>query len=144
MITWIINLWANPLVRKLAIYGGATLAICYAIRLWGNAQWSKGEASGRKNAVQIIEKEKQKEWQTKERAIAEQAGKLAADRQTLDAQFAELQLARRSLQEGLSRSLKQIDKTREVNNAKVLAVPDDLLDGAIRNVSGDLAGGAAQ
>jgi hypothetical protein len=144
MIAFILQAWNNPLIRKGMLYGAGALAVLYGMRLWGNAQWAKGEAKGRQTAVRLIEKAKLDEWKAKERSIAEQAGKLATDRETLEAQFAELRLVRRSLDEGLSRSLKQIDKTREANNAKVSAVPDDLLDGAIRSVSGDLAGRAAQ
>jgi acetyl-CoA carboxylase carboxyltransferase component len=144
MIALILKAWANPLVRKGVLYGVGALAVLYALRLWGNAQWAKGEAAGRKNAAQSIEKAKLEEWKAKARVIVDQSAKLAADRQTLDEQFAELRLARQNLQEGLSRSLNQIDKTREANNAKVNAVPDALLDSAIRNVSGELAGSAAQ
>jgi hypothetical protein len=144
MIAFILQAWKIPLVRNGILCGAGALAVLYGMRLWGNAQWAKGEAKGRQTAIQWIEKAKLDEWKAKERSIAEQAGKLAIDRQTLDAQFAELRLARRSLDESLSRSLKQIDKTREANNARVYAVPADLLDGAIRSVSGDLAGRAAQ
>jgi hypothetical protein len=140
MIAFILQAWEIPLVRKGLLYGAGALAVLYGMRLWGNAQWAKGEAKGRQTAVQLIEKAKLDEWKAKERSIADQAGKLATDRQTLDAQFAELRLARRSLDESLSRSLKQIDKTREANNARVYVVPADLLDGAIRSVSGGLAG----
>ncbi len=143
MIAWILQAWAIPWVRKAAFYGAGVLALLYGLRLWGNAQWEKGEKKGRETAVQSIEKDKLREWKEKAGVIAAQAGQLEADRKIVDAQSSELQSARRNLETGLSRSLKQIANNHEANNAQVIAVPADRLDNAIRGISGELAAGAA-
>jgi hypothetical protein len=145
MIAWIVRETGfSPLLVKIVLYLAASGAILYGLRLYGNAQWNKGEASGRKTAVQSIEKAKLREWQVKDAAIAERAATLESDRKIYDAQKTELQGARLSLDARLSQSLNRISKSKEENNATVIAIPGDRLDSAIRSVSGDLAAAGAQ
>lgn len=139
MIAWIGMMWANPLVRRITIYVGIGLAALYALRLYGNAQWAKGEQKGRENATQTIEKAKKAEWAKQEASIAEKAGQLKIDRDQIAIERVDLKAARDSFNAGLAGSLKKIATEREANNAKVIAIPADRLDDAIRDISGQLA-----
>jgi hypothetical protein len=139
MIVWLGMLWANPLVRRIAIYVGIGLAILYALRLYGNAQWAKGEQTGRLNATQMIEKAKKAEWEKREAAIAEQIGQLKTEQDQISIERTNLKTARESLTAGLAGTLKKIATEREANNAKNITIPADRLDDAIRDISGQLA-----
>jgi translation initiation factor IF-2 len=143
MLTFLTGLWANPLARKCILYGAATLAILFALRLYSNRVWEQGVQAGKIQATQEVEKAKEVEWKAKEDALAVAGAKLATDQRTLSAQTAELARARSALQDSLSRSLNQIRASHEANNAKVIAVPADQLDAALRNLSAELAAGAA-
>jgi hypothetical protein len=143
MLPFLTTLWANQIARKVILYGAVLLATLYGLRLWGNRQWAKGESQGRIAATADLEKAKAAEWKKREEDLAAGAAKLAVDVKTLGAQRAELAGARASLVDTFSRSMNQIRATREGNNATVFSIPDNQLDGALRDLSRELAAGAA-
>lgn len=138
-MAWLLGLWANPLVRKIAIYLAVSLAILYGLYLWGNAQWRKGEQQGRVSVAIELEKKYREEWEAKSKQIEVAAATLAADRRTLDAQTTQLAQTRRQMQDALSATLKQISASREATDATVIALPADALDDALRGLSAELA-----
>lgn len=132
-------LWANPLVRKIAIYGAIALAALYMMRLWGNRQWSKGETSGRVFMADQIEKQKKAEWEVKENAIAEAAASVAQEKQTVEAQRQLLARERANLSRTLKAGLEKIQNERIRASENIASVPDVALWDALREVSRELA-----
>jgi hypothetical protein len=138
-MTFLLSLWANPVVRKVILYGAALTAILFALRIWGNRQWAAGEAQGRRTMALEMEKTKQAEWKAERDKLAAAAGAVARERVAVEAQASALARTRRELQDTLSRSLNQISLTSKVNNATAIAVPDADLDAALRTLSAELA-----
>jgi len=125
MFTWMIGLWANPLARKIIIYGAVLLAILYGLRLWGNKQWYKGESQGRQKMAIEMEKAKQAEWAAKENAIE-------AEKTALDAKKEQLEKDRITIYRSLNESLKATADANRRAVSTAVAVPDNQLNSAIR------------
>lgn len=133
------TLWANPLVRKIALYGGIAVVALLLLRWWGNAQWAKGEAQGRLQMAEEITKAKTEEWEAREAEIEKQAAAIAEDRMQLEAEEASIRRDRANLSRSLSDGLKRIEDARNEAYIETAIVPDDELWGAIRIVSGQLS-----
>jgi hypothetical protein len=136
---WLMTLWANPLARKIILYAAITLGTLYALRQYGNRQWSKGEAQGRIGATQSIEKAKLVEWKAKEAAIAAGTATLDTEMRAIKAATEQLSQDRANLSRSLKASLAQIQRERSRQYESTAAVPDPLLWDALRAVSRELA-----
>jgi hypothetical protein len=132
-------LWANPLVRKIALYAAITLACLYALRLYGNAQWKKGEAKGRITATEAIEKEKIKEWKAKEDALILGAKEIGIEKQAVTEARIQVNVDRANLSRTLKDALAKLQAERGRQYENAVAIPDDKLWDAIRALSGELA-----
>lgn len=136
---WLMALWANPLARKVIIYGAVILAILYGLRLWGNKQWSKGETQGRQTMAREMEKAKQAEWKAKEDAIATAASDIATEKRSIKVATDQLAQDRITIARGLKDGLASIQARKEANYANVAAVASTDLDSALRTISAELA-----
>lgn len=136
MIAWLI---AHPLARKLMLYAGITLGILYALRWWGNRQWSEGEAAGRLKMSQEIERRKKAEWEAREKKLAAIAEDLDEEKGAIRTEKSRLSQERQNLSRSLSESLNAIREERTRQYENVAAVDSADLDGALRAVSAELA-----
>jgi hypothetical protein len=141
-MTFLLGLWANPLARKIIIYAGIALAVLYGLRLWGNTQWSKGEAQGRLTMGRDIERQKQAEWKAKEAQIAQVAATVDAERSVITAASEQLRQDRANLSRTLSDARSAIQRERMSGYANAASVPDNRIWDDIRAVSGKLAADA--
>jgi len=139
-MNFLLSLWANPLARKIITYAAIIAAILYGMRLWGNKQWAKGEAQGRLSVAQDIEKKIRAEWKAKEDAIARDAASIATEKRAVAAAAEQLAVTRANLSRSLNTTLAAIQQERNHDYEKVAAVPSNLLDAALRSVSGELTG----
>lgn len=136
---WILSLWANPLARKIILYGAATLVIFWCIRLWSNRVWGEGFRQGKTAGAIEMEKAKKAEWDQERKSIEGERVSLSSARSAIGAQTADLARSRKALDASLSR-IHTITKTGSNNAcAAVMAVPPDLLDAAIRQKSAELS-----
>ena len=130
---------ASPLVRKIGLYAAAGLAIFLLVRWYGNRQFYQGKEEGRQAATVEIERAKRAEWESRENAIAQEAASVAQAKFGIDEERAALGRMRRTLDASLKQSLDSIQAHSQVDNAKVLAVPDADLVRAVRALSAELA-----
>jgi hypothetical protein len=139
MIAWILALWANPLARKITVYVAIALGVLYGLRLYGNRQWSKGEAQGRLTVTKDIEKQKQAEWKAKEMVIAADSAQLAAGKLAIKAAADQLAQDRATIARSLKDALAAQTATERSDYANAVSVPVDQLNTALRAISTDLA-----
>jgi hypothetical protein len=141
MIAWIVKQTGlSALAVKLILLAAGSGVIWYGLRLWGNAQWAKGEAQGRITATANIQKAKDSEWKAKESAITADAKAVADEKLAVRAAGERLNQDRANLSRTLKDGLAAIQQERNRNYANTVAiVPDTALWDAIRTVSGDLA-----
>lgn len=132
-------LWANPLVRKIALYGAAILAILLLLRWYGNRQWYLGEAKGRVTATTVIEKQKKEEWKAKEEALAAGAAEIGVEKRAVSEARARLDTDRANLSRSLKDGLARIQAERGRQYEGTAAIADADLDSAVRSVSAELA-----
>ncbi len=140
MIAWLATRTGlSILAVKLILLAVASGGILYGLRIWGNKQWAKGEAAGRLYEAKAIEKQKQAEWKIKETAIAADAANVAAEKRSVRAAADQLAQDRITIGRTLKDALAGQAAQRNRDYATTANVPDDLLDGAIRTVSRQLA-----
>jgi hypothetical protein len=146
MIAWLaLKTGLSMLVVKIILFAVASGAILFGLRLWGNAQWTKGEAAGRVNATQIMEKLKQAEWKKIEDQLAAEKQKVTADTEKLAIQQSALNdriaedAKHRQQEDALYNQAVAWSKlAKEQINAEVTAVPAVELVGAVRAQSARL------
>lgn len=134
MLNWIM---AHPLARKMLLHTAAALAVCYAIRLYGSAQWEKGQAEGRLVGIRIAEEQKKAEWEARNVELAARAAELEDQAKAFEAEKA-------ALARDLKASLEAIQAERNRNRATARDIPSDQLADALRRLSRQLAGESAQ
>jgi hypothetical protein len=140
MIAWIAaKLGVSVLVAELLTGGVIAAAVLFGLRLWGNAQWAKGEREGRLSGAADILKAKQAEWTARQKEIAAAAATAARDKAANEALAATIAADRRSARAVLDHVLAQANRTQEANGAKISLIPGDQLDGALRAKSAELA-----
>jgi hypothetical protein len=141
MIAWLVlKTGMSALLIKIILFAVATAGILYGLRLWGNAQWAKGEKQGRVSAVQTIEKAKKEEWKIKEAEIASKKIKIEKKMVEVDAASKQLMQDKTILIKGLKDELAKIDSKKPTQPFVVVSsVPDSELDGALRSLSNRLA-----
>lgn len=137
MIAWLVlKTGMSALLIKIILFAVATVGICYGLRLWGNAQWQKGEKQGRVTAVQVIEKAKKEEWKVKESEIASKRIEIEKKMIEVDAASKQLAQDKTILIKGLKDELAKIDLKKPTQPSVVVSsVPDSELDGALRSLS---------
>ena len=131
-------LFANPLVRKIGIIVGCTLAFLLLARWYGNGQYSRGVDQGIKTEAERLVKAKEAEWKAKEAALVAQGAQIAEQAKVLDGKRAELTNMRVNLNNTLSRIQIAGQASQESANAIVNLLPGDMLDSAIRDLSAKL------
>jgi hypothetical protein len=139
MIPFLIKLWMNPLARKIITWAAIIGLMLYALRIYGNKQWEKGNTAGRAAAAQDIDRQKRDEWKQKEHAIAAAAGSLEEEKRVIRAAAVQLEKDRGSIETGLNNSLAFIRQERNRHYETTASVSDDHLDAALRAVSSELS-----
>jgi hypothetical protein len=135
----LLALWANPIVRKVALYGIVVVFALYLFRIWGNQQWYKGEQQGRVSATVELEEQYRADWETKQKEIEAFSTQVKIDRKSLDAEKELLRQSRSGLMSSLQSTLSKIESARYANETNVVAIPADELDAALRSLSAELA-----
>jgi len=133
----------SPLVRKLILYGALALAALYALRLWGNRQWSAGEQAGRQAGLAEAEKAMAERQAELAKGIADERQQLAKDKAEIAVQATQVAQARQDIQGALSAVVRASQARRNQNNAVVDRLSGDALDAAIRAQSNLLAAAPA-
>jgi len=130
-------LLANPLVRKVVIYGAIALGILYAFRLWLNKHDNKVFQEGKESIAEEIRKEKETEIRKAREA-------LELEKQRLLGTIEQLSHDMDKLHGNLNEAIKQSKKDQGGVPIIVSGVPDSDLNGTIREVlSGQFAIGNA-
>lgn len=133
-----LTLWANPLVRKIAIYAAMVSCVLLLLRWYGNREYYKGVDQGIKTEADRLVKAKAAEWKLREDAIIIQAKQVADQGKILNAQRIELATVRTSLINTLAEIQSNSQASQGAANAIVNSIPGDLLDSAIRYKSTEL------
>ena len=129
MITWLIKVTGlQPIVVKIIIVAVGSMGILYALRMWGNAQWAKGEQQGRSTAINYIEKKQLEEWKIQKEQIETDKKQNAIDKKSLIDD-------RATLQKTLSEALNKFNKQKVVNHETANNIPYTDLVPAIRILS---------
>jgi hypothetical protein len=135
---FLLTMFANPLVRKIAIIFACVLSFLLVARWYGNREYYKGVDEGVKTGAERLLKAKEAEWNAKEASISSKAQKVATESMDLENRRGELA----HLREDLNATLAKIQITGQVSNANsgatVAAIPGDQLDDAIRRQSAKL------
>jgi hypothetical protein len=139
MLPFLVTAWANPLVRKITLYVAVGLACLYALRLWGNAQWAKGEKRGRVTATEFVEKQKRAEWKEKETALIAAAKEIGAEKQAVVSAKIQVETDRANLSRTLKDALARLQAERGKQYENAAAIPATELDNALRSVSVELS-----
>jgi hypothetical protein len=134
----LLKLLKNPMVQKILIYAAITLAALYCIRLYGNAQWAKGESKGRLNTTQLIEKAKKEEWKRADALLKASEQSLVAERTANDDLKKQLAVDRTEINKNLKNGLAAIQAAQGQANANINSIPASELDNALRKLSNDL------
>jgi hypothetical protein len=144
MIAWIaIRFGISQILVKIILAAGILGAGALALRYYGNRQWYKGEAKGRVYLSQQLEKQKQAEWASKDKQLAIAINQNAQDSASIAAEKARNERERIAITSNLKSSLALIQSERDSNYANhVVNVPSSMLDGALRDLSSELAGGS--
>lgn len=124
-------LWANPLVRKVVIYGLIAAAAGYAFYFWLGKHDSRIYQEGREAMAVELEAKKKAEWEAKAKTLEEQA-------KILDIKAAEIAKDRQSIVRTLDDRLRSVKTQAQANTATVIAISDSQLDDALRAVSREL------
>lgn len=140
MIAWIVaKTGISAIVVKLILCAAALGAVLFALRLYGNRQWYKGQAAGRVYEAKAIEQAKQSEWKIKAAAIAADATKVDAEKAAIKAAADQLAKDRLSIGMDLKTALATQTARKERDYANTASVAPDQLDSAIRTISAELA-----
>ena len=143
MITTLIGqLWAIPKVKVFTIVGVVAIVICsfVGVRWYSNKQWAKGEQAGRQNVAEWLIKEKQAEWDTRERQIENSKAIIEEQMRALNRVTAEVVSARLTLRDQYAALAATANAERSADERVIASVPDSELRAAIRAISRELAG----
>jgi hypothetical protein len=135
---WLLAMLKNPIVQKILIYVGITMVALYCIRLYGNAQWSKGESKGRLNTTQLIEKAKKEEWKRVDALLKTNEQALIVE-QTINIDLKkQLAVDRITMNQNLKNGLAAIQAAQGQAYANINSIPATQLDNALRILSREL------
>jgi hypothetical protein len=140
VIAWIaLKTGLSTLTVKLVLCAVGIGAIFFALRLYGNAQWAKGEAQGRLFMARDIEWQKQAEWAKREAEIVAGAAAVEAEKKSIATDRMQLSQDRAALNRTLQSTIASIQQERRRDYANTATVRDTDLDAALRALSRELA-----
>ena len=141
MITAILGIWGGiPLLgRRIIGYAGLALLVLLLLRWYSNKAFDKGLAEGRVSGAKDMAEKMEAEWVTKEADLAARVTDLDQQKAILGSQQEELNQSRILIRNSLNKIVAQNQKAKEQANVDVAAVPRNLLDGALRALSAELA-----
>lgn len=132
-------LWANPLVRKITIYGAIGLGAAWAFKVfWLNPHDNKIEMKARQSMAEELEATKRAEWEAKEEAIRASADEVEREKLSLESQRQLLAAERANIARTLRAGLERIQNERIRDVEDISNVPDVGLWDAIREISNQL------
>ena len=133
MIAWLVlKTGMQAWLVKLILLAVATGAILFALRLWGNEQWRKGEQQGRQAGMEFMEKKKNLEWAEKEKAQKVKDAELLKDRKTLASDSV---ANAKTLRDGLALIRSEMNRDRTI----AITIPAHELPTAVLSRSRNLA-----
>ena len=141
-----LKLWGSIIGRKWTIVAIAAIAISLfvAVQRWGARQWAKGEEQGRQHVAAQLAKEKEAEWQAREKQIEDAAAMVQDQLRVLTHATAEITNARTALRSQYNLFTAQASVRREEDEKIIASVPDYELRAAIRAISAELAAGVSR
>jgi hypothetical protein len=134
----LLKILKNPIFQKILIYAVITMAVLYCIRLYGNAQWSKGEAKGRLNTTQLIEKAKKEEWKRIDTLLKNNNEALVTEQNINTELKKQLAADRTEINKNLKQGLAAIQAAQGQAYANINNIPATQLDNALRILSREL------
>lgn len=109
-------LWANPLVRKIALYVGIALAALWLMRMYGNSRYAAGQDDERKNTAKEVLKA---QTEAKEQVEKEWAARLPE----FDKLGADLAKNRAAIKKDLSSIIANHEQERNQIRSDVALIP---------------------
>jgi DNA-binding transcriptional MerR regulator len=144
-MTWILLQLAR-VPKKYWVYLGIIIAAAWGLRMYSNYAYSKGKEAGRLEMADELIKEKQEEWQAREKQLADQAAAqekaIAEKRAQVNAQLAEINRQRGETRTALNQFVDTLERQKAKQYENVYSIPAVELDAAIRNLSNRLAAAA--
>jgi len=134
----LVALWANPWVRRVALYAAIAAAAWYGLRLYSNRVYSQGMVAGRQAAAVELERAKQGEWAAEREKLAGEAQILVVARNKLASETADLARERAAINRTLQQVIAASTAGKGVIDAQVSAVAVSDLDAVLRTVSAEL------
>lgn len=128
----------SPLIVKLIMTGLVIGGFLFGLRLWGNAQWYKGESKGRENLAKEVLKARQEEWAKVSKVIEEGTKANEEQKATIDNLRQQLSRDSLSLAQNLKKGLAAIQAGREHDYSAIANVSNTELPNAIRAILTDL------
>ena len=141
---FLLTMFANPLVRKIAIIVACVAAFLLVARWYGNREYYKGVDEGVKLEAERLLKAKEAEWKLKEDAIAQRADQVVADGKIIEGKRAEIARMRGDLDITLAEIRARGQMAASGAGTIVSAIPASDLDNALRAKSDELARAAAR
>lgn len=138
MIPLVGVLVANPVVRKVAPYALAGVALLFTLRLWTNGIKERAAAEARVRQVEQQLDVERKGWAEKEKALAVQQEALDKEWGTLNDQRALLGQSRLSIKGELAQGIGGLKAELDRRQGEIARVPGSELDGRIRQQLGAL------
>lgn len=127
-------------VQRICEYAGVALLTIYAFRvLWLNPHDNKIEQQGKVSATEQVRKDEEKIWKDQTDKLKADNADLANQVLSVQSQNVELQKSRDSLVGALNTSITQIKTVQEGHRVEVSNIPASDLDGALRDLSNQLA-----
>lgn len=143
MLLWLKAMWAIPLVRKAAIYGGIAILLVSVVGLgtyrYGTKQRDIGFKEGKTVGSLALEEPIRAQIEAERQQNKADSERNAQDLKIVQSKQAELERSRAELRTWLQQSLKQNQMVKAANDARVDAIPDSELLPAIREQSAKLA-----
>lgn len=131
-------LWANPLVRKITMYGALAIAVLLIVRWWGNAQYSKGFDKGKVKGVEDSLEQHKKEWEAAQQDLDSLRKGLLTERSALDKDKAAIAQNRAVIVSQLQKGQTVLGEKIESLKPFVANVPASELDNEIRKSLNEL------
>jgi phage protein D len=142
MPPWILALWANQIARRIIFGLVAFAGILYVMRLWGNAQWAKGQQAGVQWTQDRDEKDFKKRYEklvegieADKKAYRDGVLKNEADSRLLQKAITETERSRRASEQMLAEILARAAATSAAGYQSTANLPDAGVVDYIRQLS---------
>jgi tRNA G26 N,N-dimethylase Trm1 len=127
--------------RKIAMYAGLAILAFWAFKvLYLNPYANKIAAETTIKVTEQVRKQAEASWKPRVEALAADKQALVQKVASLEEKAKELDRSRQVLEGNLATGIKQIRVNQEKNSGKVIAIPADKLDDAMRGISSELSG----